>query len=473
MDIHWQRGDGNGIVAATAIIRQEAARINMEVHSAGSDSHTLIAQPGLEGSGSPVLYYMFEVEPKTLGSDADGPYKGAAVLRFYSDNDELRGNYWTSQLSRGHFNLRRKTRFRKEDAVNETVDVVLITAISEEFEAAKKVFSVTPTDGDGVREWSDRGSLSNAPHLTGTFHVGGKPLFRMALAEPTRMGAIRTGRLATVLVERLQPKCLVMCGVCAGNPGDLALGDIVVSELAYQYDEGKLEQDGFLGDHRQSPISQNWLTAAKALNAKDLPSYGSPNPSDARYWLLERLYRGDDPQKHSARSRYFATGEWRRTIREIEEEGLVKIDGESLRLTDKGTKEVQRSILMEVDPPEALPIAIKTGPIASGNIVVKDGITWEKLKKMGVRSVLGLEMEAAAIGEIARGCGVAEWIVIKGVMDHADPRKNDLGRSSPRIPDQPSHGSDAGYRIQQRLGRSVNRRAVKPLVSSHTEWKIL
>ena len=80
---------------------------------------------------------------------------------------------------------------------------------------------------------------------------------------------------------------------------------------------------------------------------------------------------------------------------------------------------------MEVDPPETLPIAIKTGPIASGNVVVKDGVTWDKLKKMGVRSVLGLEMEAAAIGEIARGCGVAEWIVIKGVMDHADPRKDD------------------------------------------------
>src|SRR5258708_33719414 len=148
MDIHWQRGEGDGIVPATAIIRQDSAGISMEVHSKGSDSHALIAQAGREGPGSPVLYYLFEVEPKALGSDADGPYKGAAVLRFYPDSDELRGNYWTSQLSKGHFNLRRKTGFRKEDAVNKTVDVVLITAIPEEFEAAKRVFSAASHESD-------------------------------------------------------------------------------------------------------------------------------------------------------------------------------------------------------------------------------------------------------------------------------------------------------------------------------------
>ncbi|WP_400768710.1 hypothetical protein [Methylosinus sporium] len=44
---------------------------------------------------------------------------------------------------------------------------------------------------------------------------------------------------------------------------------------------------------------------------------------------------------------------------------------------------------------------------------------------MGVRSVVALEMEAASIGEVARSNGVAEWMVVKGVMDYADPNKDD------------------------------------------------
>jgi len=309
--------------------------------------------------------------------------------------------------------------------MTDKADVVLITAIDEEFEAAKSVFSAPSRDADGVREWSERKTIASAPHLKGQFFLDGLPRFLVALAKPTRMGANRTGHLATVLVERLQPKCLVMCGVCAGNPGDLALGDIIVSELAYQYDEGKREADGFVGDHRQSPISPKWLKAAHTLRADQLPSYGRPTPRDARYWLLERLHGGDDPRKHPARKRYFETGEWQTTIQALEAEGLVSLDGMNLRLTDTGKAEVERSIILDVDPPETLPFTIKIGPIASGNVVVKDGISWDMLKRMGVRSVLGLEMEAAAIGEIARASGIDEWIVIKGVMDHADPRKDD------------------------------------------------
>jgi nucleoside phosphorylase len=310
----------------------------------------------------------------------------------------------------------------------ETADVVLITAIDEEFETAKTVFSAASAGEDGVRDWTERETISSAPHLTGHFFLNGIACFRVALAKPTRMGANRIGHLATVLVERLKPKYLVMCGVCAGNPGDLALGDVVVSELTYQYDEGKREADGFVGDHRQSPISQRWLKAADSLRAEQLPSYGRPTLRDARYWLLERLHGGANPRNHPARGRYFNTGEWQATIEKLEKEGLVSIDGMMLRLTDAGKAEVERSILLDVDPPEKLPFAIKIGPIASGNVVVKDGLTWDMLKRMGVRSVLGLEMEAAAIGEIARMSGVEEWIVIKGVMDHADPKKDDRFR---------------------------------------------
>ena len=251
MKIHWQRGEANGTVEASANIQQSPAGVMMVVRSPGSNSHTILSQAGHDAAGFPVLHYMYEVEPKATGSDAEGPYKGAAIFRFYDEAQELSGNYWTSQLTKGHFELKRKP--RGEQIVAEKFDVLLVTAIPLEYEAAMAAFSET-SPGHGVQKWNDRKDAS-APYVFGTYSRGGVELFRIAVAKPTRMGSIETGRLAATLIERLSPQCLVMCGVCAGNPGDVARGDLVVSELAYQYDEGKRESIGFFADHRQSPVS--------------------------------------------------------------------------------------------------------------------------------------------------------------------------------------------------------------------------
>ena len=421
MIIRWQRGEASGSVEASVIIRYSPAGMVMIVRSEGSNSHTIVSQVGHDAAGVPILHYMYEVEPKAISSDAEGPYKGAAILRYYDDSQELSGNYWTSQLTKGHFQLSRKP-FGAQ-IVNEKVDVLLLTAIPLEYDAAKAAFSETSA-GAGVLSWIERNDVG-APYIVGSYSRSGTVLYRLAIAKPNRMGSIETGRLAATLVERLSPRCLVMCGVCAGNPGDVALGDIVVSELAYQYDEGKLEVDGFIGDHRQSPVSAAWKRAAEQLKGEELPSYGRPSVRDARYWLLERLHANDNPRTHPARARYFVGSEWKDTIETLEKEGVVEIVDGALKLTALGMEEVLRSLLLDTEPPKKLPLAIKVGPIASGNVVVKDGLTWKLLEKLGVRSVVGLEMEAATVGSVARSSGISEWIVIKGVMDHADPRKED------------------------------------------------
>lgn len=423
MDICWQRNDGELTkLNATAFIRSNSEDFVMTVRSTGSDSHTLSCQPGYDVSGEPVIRYLYEIVPKAIGSGAGHAYNGAAILHYYP-NGELSGNYWTSQLTRGHFSLVRKTAGCHR--MSEKTDVVLITAIKEEYEAAKDAFSADDTIGDGVREWHEQNAASRIPYVSGTFYCGGSVLFQIALARPPRMGGISTAQVASVLIDRLSPRALVMCGVCAGNPKDLALGDIVISELAYQYDEGKTDQDGFKGDHRQSPVLEHLVRAAESLDVTSLPSYGLPSERDSHYWLLERLYVGDDPQKHPARTRYFGPTQWRSAIESLVKDSFLIINGASLGLTDKGRSKVEESLVLDVDPPITLPFTVKVGPIASGNVVVKDGLTWSNLEQMGVRTVLGLEMEAAAIGATARSAGVQEWIVMKGVMDHADPRKDD------------------------------------------------
>lgn len=427
MAIHWIRDGKRSVLVADARIRYDGGAISINVRSPGSASHTILVQHGRDEAGEPLLYYMYKVEPHSAGLEEVPSYEGAAILRVEAGGTELSGNYWTSRRSTGLFKLTRRSTAVSGSTATRRVgtDVLLITALKEEFDAALLSFARESADDSGVDRWNDLTFPAATECKRGVFRKDGVPLFNIVVARPPRMGGIHTGMMAAVLAHQLKPRCLVMCGVCAGNPKVVALGDVVVSELAYQHDEGKSEPVKFEGDHRQTPISKAWNDAAEAINVALLPSYGAASPGDARFWLLERLYAGDNPHRHPALPRYFGTGQWRSMTKALVEEGVIERTGPEFHLTSAGVDEVEDSMAVDVDPPERLPIAIKVGPIASGNAVVKDGVTWENLGRMGVRTVAALEMEGAALALVARSLEIPQWIVMKGVMDHADPRKED------------------------------------------------
>ncbi|MES5821139.1 TIR domain-containing protein [Streptomyces sp. RG80] len=305
------------------------------------------------------------------------------------------------------------------------VDALIITALKEEYEAARSVGLAGYGGHPGVMAWEERESESLTPFLVGTYVLADGSSMTVALARPTRMGATATAPVVSTLVERLRPRCLAMCGVCAGNPADVALGDVVVAELAYAYDEGKRTQDGFEGDHRQVPAPDGWVRAAQDMETTDLPSFGEASPHEARIWLMERLYVGEDPRRHPARARFLSQASWTEQIQSLQAEGLVIREGASLSLTDAGFALIEQLVYDDLEGPQQLPYAVVIGPMASGNVVVKDGLTWDRLKRWGVRSVAGLEMESATIAQVAHRLGLSDWVIAKGVMDHADPRKDD------------------------------------------------
>jgi nucleoside phosphorylase len=223
-----------------------------------------------------------------------------------------------------------------------------------------------------------------------------------------------------------------MCGVCAGNPSALSLGDVVIADMAYMYDEGKVTTQVFEPDQRQTPMLDTWIRAAQELKATGLPSYGPAAADESLSWLLDRLYEKSPmsrkpgyPKTHLAFGRYFPGRSWERKVREYVRQQLVTRQGSKLRLTERGRDMVRNRIVLNTPTPSTLPFAIKVGPIASGNVVVKDGRTWKKLVRWGVRTVLGLEMEAAAIAVLAKTLELDRWVVVKGVMDHGDHRKDD------------------------------------------------
>jgi nucleoside phosphorylase len=296
--------------------------------------------------------------------------------------------------------------------------VLVLTALPVEYAATREAL-----ESLGV-VLEPREQTTVVPYLEGTMPAATGKL-SVCLARPTRMGAAATAPIAAALVQRLAPQCVAMSGVCAGNPSDVSLGDVIVAECAYTYDEGKRSATGFEGDHRQIPLTERWLRIAQDLSPEGLPTYGEPTEEAARMWLLEQLDIGSNPRKHPARPRYLSDEHWSQLVTALEAESVIKRKGRDFVITDRGHAVVATFQAYRIDSPSTLPYAIHVGPIASGNVVVKDGITWDMLKALGVRTVLGLDMEAAAIAQVAQRLAVPHWLVVKGVMDYADPNKDD------------------------------------------------
>jgi len=134
-------------------------------------------------------------------------------------------------------------------------DVLIVTALLMERDAALQAGQTGVADHPGVTSWAD---LDGDERIrVGTYVLADGGQFSVAIAYATRMGGVAAAQLATELVQRLHPGCLAMCGVCAGNPRALALGDVVIAEMAYAYDEGKRTEHGFVGD-RASAMRQRW-----------------------------------------------------------------------------------------------------------------------------------------------------------------------------------------------------------------------
>ncbi|MCY1141644.1 hypothetical protein OWR29_26910 [Actinoplanes sp. Pm04-4] len=304
------------------------------------------------------------------------------------------------------------------------VDVLVIAALLEEFETARDVALAVDPDGPGVARWEQR-SQDGWPYLWGEYRVAGETRFTVALARPTQMGGRVTGTFAATIADRLRPLALAMSGVCAGSPEETALGDVVVGEPVFEWDEGKRSPSGFQGDHRQLSMDVRWLRAAQEFDPTGLPSYGEATEDEALLWVLEQLYREQQPRNHPALKRYFPSGTWKPRLDRLENDGYIVRDTAGRpTLTTAGSDRVLQRLYEDIDGPQQLPFRVMAAPMASGSSVISDPKQWADLKAMGVRKITAIEMEGATIATIAHDRRLP-WLVAKGVMDHADTKKDD------------------------------------------------
>jgi len=305
-------------------------------------------------------------------------------------------------------------------------DVVIVTAIRLEYDAVLQV------DAGAVQgsTWERATGPSGLPLAFRSFEVPTDRPLRVAVAVAAEMGATAATNTLLPLVEALRPRCIAMCGVCAGRPEKTQLGDVVAASRLFYHDTGKRLPGQVQHDLATYQLRDNWKAALIGMDVmarfRDADWFATrPLTTEWRERrALVALHRRDPEPWQDLDQKT-----WAATVAALQEQKLLA----GRELTDEGRRVVDDLLfryqgrLPDLSPRgDFQPFRLHVGPMASGSQVIEDPAIWEAIAQ-SVRTVLALEMEGAALGQLAhcqRQYGL-DAVVMKGVMDFANHGRDD------------------------------------------------
>ena len=310
-----------------------------------------------------------------------------------------------------------------------SVDVLVIAALKEEFDA---LIEVT----DGEEAWERFSDNNFTKYYFRDFESEQGFSFRVAAMWAHGMGATRAAALATELTRELNPRCLAMCGICAGRREDVFLGDVLVADRVFRYNEGKFKVQGedkvFQGDITTFNLKPHWKIAVEEMKNGWRPSFINERSLSIDYqsnWLLRVLAaheqnEGPSPNQHPNINQHCPNR--KEAIQRLRKRGWI--EQQSFKVSPKGREWLEESQFYFPDSPEPDPeFCIHLGPIGTGTAVVQDPSIFNKIAHYE-RKTIGLEMEGEAIGIVSEVQGLDYMIFAKGVCDYADEFKDDSFR---------------------------------------------
>lgn len=246
---------------------------------------------------------------------------------------------------------------------------------------------------DEIHETLPRNADDTNSYILG--NIEGHNIVIACLPE-SQYGTINAAIVATNLKRTFPGICMtLMVGIGGGVPckEDVRLGDVVVGTRIMQYDLGKIVTDGKFERTAVPRLQQPLLgTAVTNLRAKH-----ELNPSRIPYIIQQKLESHIEYSRPSAPDRLF-----RATYEHESHSSTCDLCDQS--------KLISRSRR----PPNT--IKIHHGAIASGNQVMKHGITRDHVSRE--LDIICFEMEAAGLVDIT------PCLPIRGVCDYSDSHKN-------------------------------------------------
>ena len=311
------------------------------------------------------------------------------------------------------------------------VDVIVLTAITLEFEAVLKV------NAGGIDPaWTKGTGPNGLPVAFRTFQGKGGSRIGIAVAQAGDMGAVAATNALLPLVERYTPSCVAMSGVCAGRPGKTNLGDVVAAERLFFHDTGKQLPKSVKQDLKTYNLRDDWKLAIEHLDFVSClreQDWWKQRPVPYEWqeaWILAKVHEGIANPASLPECEVLCP-QWETAIEGLWKTGHLRKG--KLLLTAKGARRIERVLaqhrgaLPDLSPAgPTLPFKVHVAPMGSGNKVVEDQIVWSYVSDY-MRKTLGLEMEAAALGALvhAQRDRNLDAVVMKGVMDFANDGRDD------------------------------------------------
>jgi len=80
-------------------------------------------------------------------------------------------------------------------------------------------------------------------------------MYKGVIIRAHRMGLVAAAVVATMALERFEPRLICMSGICGGTPGESEIYDVLVTQICHQHDAGKWSNDGFRSEHYDIQVS--------------------------------------------------------------------------------------------------------------------------------------------------------------------------------------------------------------------------
>jgi len=365
--------------------------------------------------------------------------------RFSADNQ----GYEELESTCGNIKDRLTSRFFVDRAVRRSLnltpieevpaaDVLVVTALMDERDAFLRA-----GDRRHAVWYTSRDSSGFGFHWTSLKDsVGKRPVFVVTRA--CEMGetdaATVASRVFADLSRNAKPRCLVMPGICAGHPGKTRFGDVVVAERLFKFDEGKRalvknpvtgeSEDTIFHDIRTYNVDASLKFQIEEFSGKWHCQTYAERPKSYDHQMNWLLWALDDHERLGAAypgamlERTTECKDWSKIVLSTEAKGYVAVD-DLVKLTPKGKEEVSRMKALHLtarpqDPP--LP-KVHVGALGTNARIQQDPDLFYGLQRL-LRNILGVEMEAAAVGTVAHQNKIP-YLVAKSVVDYADLEKDD------------------------------------------------
>ena len=239
----------------------------------------------------------------------------------------------------------------------QSFDVCVVCALPEE---ARAFFEVVQRQCENLLEEGISPRYQYSYRFTTLKNDKGEPL-KVHVSWLPRYGSEEMTLHLSRVLEECQPRIAMMTGICAGDAQRVQLGDLVVAERTFTYDNGKFTLD----DGRKIHLHD---TMTYQLDANTLQFLGVFDKWKPLVAGLKRPPSGPEQRKRRK-------------------------------------------------------IACHIKPMASGNAVRADH-PFEEVRAP-VRGTVATDMEGAAFGLVMSRHRHTPWLVVKGICDYADGDKDD------------------------------------------------